>query len=249
MRKIHLDHSILQTTYLIIYILLFSVIILTPSLISGPLFLTKKIIIGEEILEGSLLFILFILGIFIYKLYEREIDKHKELIKSAHNDKKIIEGQLLDSLKYIGKVNIQIQEFKSIFDITNKYPETINDFKKVLHSLTHRVLGIVNTNWILFRIVDSNTGKTLSECFQTRQNVSPNYPLISNKMILEAKPIPSSKILISHPQNLNTLVFCVLPVEEISRDQNIFIQAILNEITMLYIIFNFLRLKNQDQLK
>jgi hypothetical protein len=247
MKKLSFHPSLLQISYFIIYIVLFAFIIYTPTLIKGPVYLTKKLIIEEEIIEGSLLCILLFLSILILNLYRREVIKHKELIRKIDDDRKITEGRLFDSFNYIGKVNVQIQEIKSIFNASNRYPETKNEFKKTFHFLSERVLGIVNANWVLFRIINNNTQKTLSECFETRQDFSCNYPLISNKMIIEKQPIPFTTV-ISHPQNLNILVYCALPIDKISNDQRIFIQAILNEITMLFVIFNSLYYKNGNKI-
>ena len=89
---------------------------------------------------------------------------------------------------------------------TNKYPETKNDFKKTFLFFGNRVLAIVNTDWVLFRIINSNTQKTISEQFETRQGFSFNYPHISNKMIIEKQPFLPFTTVISNPQNLNILV-------------------------------------------
>ena len=242
MKKLNFQPSFLQILYLIIYSILFSFIIFTPILIKGSVYLTEKFIVDEEIIEGSLL------GILILNLYKHEVYKQKELIKKINNDKKTAEEKLFDSLNYIGKVNVQIQEIKSIFNNTNKYPETKNDFKKTFRFLSGRVLGIVNTNWVLFRIINSNTQKTISECLETRQGFSFNHPHIRNKMIIEKQLISPFTTVVSNPQNLNILVCCVMPIDKISNDQRIFIQAIINEITMLFVILNSSYYKNENKI-
>ena len=248
MKKLNLHPSFLQILFFIIYVILFSFIIFTPTLINGPIYLSKKIIVEEEIIEGSLLCILFFLSIIILNVYKNEVYKHKEIIKTINNEKKITEERLFDSFNYIGKVNVQIQEIKSIFNASDRYPETKNDFKKIFRFLSGRVLGIVNTGWVLFRIININTQKTLSECFETRQDFSCNYPILGNKMIIEKQPILGVTTVISNPQNLNILVYCALPIDNISNDQHVFIQAILNEITKLYVIFNSLYDKNANKI-
>jgi len=248
MKKLNFHPSFLQILYFVIYIILFSLIIFTPTLINNPIYLSNKLIIEEEIIEGSLLCILFFLSILILNLYRHEVYKHKELIKLINNEKKIAEEKLSDSFNYIGKVNVQIQEIKSIFNASNRFPETKNEFKKTFHFLSGRVFGIVNTNWVLFRIINNSTQKTLSECFKTRQDFSCDYPIISNKMIIEKQIILPFTTVVSNPQNLNILVYCALPVDKISNDQNIFIQAILNEITMLFVVFNSLYYKNGNKI-
>jgi hypothetical protein len=248
MKKLNFQPSLLQILYLIIYLILFSFIVSTPILITGSVYLTEKFIIDEEIIEGLLLGILFFLSILILNLYKHEVYKQKELIKKINNDKKTAEEKLFDSMNYIGKVNVQIQEIKSIFNNTNKYPETKNDFKKTFRFLSGRVLGIVNTNWVLFRIINRSTQKTISECFETRQGFSFNHPQIKNKMIVEKQLVSPFTTVISDPQNLNILVCCVLPIDEISHEQRIFIQAIINEITMLFVILNSSYYKRENKL-
>jgi hypothetical protein len=238
MKKLNFQPRFLQIIYLIINILLFSVIVLTPKIISGPLYLSEKLIIEEEVIEGSLLCILLFLSILIYNLYKHEVYKQKEIINKINNDKKSAEEKLDDSFKYIGQINVQIQQIKSIFNNYDKFPETKNDFKKTLFYFSERVFGITDANWVLFRIINCNSGKTINEQFETRHGYTFEYPHISNKMIIEKQSRASFTIVISNPQNLNILACCVLPAEKISNDEHIFIQAITNEITMLFVILN-----------
>ncbi len=195
-------------------------------------------IFEEEIIEGSLLGILFLVSILILNLYKHESGKQSELIKKISNDKKTAEERLIESFKYIGQINVQIQAIKSIFNTTNKYPETKNDFKKTFIFYGNRTLAIVNTDWVLFRIIDSNTQKTISEQFETREGCSFNNPHISNKIIIEKQTLLHYTTIISNPQNLSIFCCCILPVEKINDDERIFIQAITNEITMLFVILN-----------
>ena len=248
MKKINFQPTFLQILYLGIYLILFAFIIYTPTLINGPVHLTKRLIIEEEIIEGTLIGILFFLSLLILNLYKHEVYKHKELIKKINNDKKTAEERLNDSFHYIGEINVQILEIKSIFNNIIKYPETKDDFKKIFIFFGERVLGIVNTNWVLFRIIDSNTQKTISEHFETRQGFSFKHPQISNKMIIEKQPILPFTSVISNPQNLNILASCILPIDKISDDQRVFIQAIIKEINMLFVILNSSYYKKENKI-
>jgi hypothetical protein len=227
-------------------VLLSSVIIITPILIRGAITITERFVIDEEIVEVILLGILFSLSVLIFKLFKREGVKHEELINKMKNDKKTTEERLFDSIRYIGKVNVQIEEIKSIFNTTNTYPETKNDFKKSLRFLSERVLGIVNTQWALIRIINSSTQRTLCECFETRQGYSGQYPQVSNKMVVERQLLSDLMTVISNSQNVKILVCCIMPIDEINEDQRIFIQAIINEIMMLFIILNSSYYKNSN---
>jgi hypothetical protein len=248
MNKLTYHATLLQSLYLIIYLLLSFVLIVTPLLITGSVYITEKFIIDEEIAEVILLGILFSLGILIFGLYKRETSKQEKLIKKMKDDKKTTEEKLFDSLSYIGKVNVQIEEIKTIFNTTNKYPETKNDFKKTFRFLSERVLGIVNTNWALFRIINTNTQRTISECFEKRHGFSCHYPHISNKMIVEKQLVSPYTTITSNLKNLNILVCCTMPIDKINSDQRVFIQAIINEIIMLFIILNSSYYKNGNNM-
>jgi hypothetical protein len=218
----------------------------TPKLINGPVHLTEKLIIEEEIIEGSLLGILFLLNVLILNLYKKEALKQKILIRRINDEKKSTEEKLDDSFKYIGQVNIQLQQIKSIFNNHSRFPETKNDFRKILFYYSERVFGIINAKWVLFRVINSNTQRTVHEQFEMRHGLIFDYPHISNKMIVEQQSCSPFATVISNPQNLNILVCCILSVDKISNDEQIFIQAITNEITMLFVILRSAYYKNSN---
>jgi hypothetical protein len=247
MRKFNFRPSFLQTLYLIIFIVLFAFIIYTPTLIKGPISLSSKFFLEEETFEGVLICILFIISIIIFNLYKREVGKQKELINKINNDKKKVEQRLNNSEQYIAIMNVQMQEIKSIFNTIDNYPETKEGLKKAFNFFGERVIGIVNCEWVLFRIVDFYNHRTICEHFGSRQGTSNNYPHVSNKMIIENQPVLPFTYVISSPKNLNIVVFCVMPVDKVSNDQQLFVQAIINEITKLFVILNSLYYKQESK--
>ena len=248
MRKINLKLSSMQIIYLIIFAILFSFVIYTPGLIKGPAQLTAKVILKEETIEGSLFCILFIMSILMLSLYKHEIDKHKELINKISTEKMKVENRLFDSEQYIGITNVQIQEIKYIFNSIDKFPETKEDLKKAFIFFGERVIGIVNSNWVLFRIIDINTQRTICEHFITRKGFTGNYPHVSNKMIIENQSILPFYYVNSNAKNLNIHVSCIVASDKISNDQRIFVQAIINEITKLFVILNSLYYKRENKI-
>lgn len=238
--------SFLQIIYLAVYVMLFGLIVYTPHLISGPVHITKKLILEEEIIEGSLAGILFLLNILILRLYRKEDAKQKMLIRKINEDRKSTEQKLHDSFRYIGQVNVQLQQIKSIFDNHDNFPETKNDFRRTLLYFGQRLFGIVDANWILFRIIDCNTERTIHEQFEVRQGFTFDYPHISNKSVVEQHSCsPFTTVISDHP-NLNILVCCIIPLDKISNEEKIFINAIVNEITMLFVILNSAFYKSPD---
>jgi hypothetical protein len=248
MKKKRLQPSFLQSIYFIIILILFGIIICTPTLIKGPLNISSKLIVEEETIEGVLLLFLLIIGFLILKLYRHESDKQKEMIRKISDEKKRVNDRLTDTEQYIGITNVQIQEIKHIFNSIEKFPETKDDFNKAVSFFSERVIGIVNPQWVLFRIIDRNTQRTFYEYSSSRPGISYSLPHISNKMVIEKKSIVHLTYLISNPKNLNILAFCIIPVDRISNDQNVFIQAIINEITKLFVILNSLYNKKEDKI-
>lgn len=238
----------MQILYLVVFAVLFALVLYTPALIKGPAQLTSKLILKEETIEGSLFCILFIMSILMLNLYKREIDKHKELIDKISTEKMKVENRLFDSEQYIGITNVQIQEIKYIFNSIDKFPETKEDLKKAFIFFGERVIGIVNSNWVLFRIIDISTQRTICEHFVTRKGFTCNYPRVSNKMVIENQPILPFYYVNSNAKNLNILVSCIMAIENISNDQRIFVQAIINEITKLFVILNSLYYKRENKI-
>jgi hypothetical protein len=222
---------------------LFSLIIYTPTLIRGPVHLTKKLILEEDTIEGILLGILFIVSVLILSLYKAEVNKHKELIDEIKVDKKKVEERLHVSDQYIGKVNVQLQEIKSIYNSIDNYPKSKKELKKTFNYYGERILGIVKSDWVLIRIIDCNTRRTISEHYEVMQNRLPEYPHVSNKMIMENKQPVSHTSVVYNPANLDILVFCILPVEKINSEERIFIQAVID----LYVIINSVYYKNNGR--
>jgi hypothetical protein len=248
MKKLNFRPSFLQILYLIIFTILFAFIIYTPTLIKGPVSLTPKFILEEETFEGSLICILFIISILILNLYKREVNRHKELITKINGEKKKVEERLTDSEQYIAVLNVQIQEIKSIFNTIDKYPETKDGLKKAFNFFGDRIIGIVNSEWALFRIIDSKNQRTICEHFGSRKGLKHSYPHVSNKMIIEKETVLPYSYVISNPKNLNILVACIMPVDKITNDQRVFIQAIINEVTKLFVILNSLYFKKESNL-
>ena len=239
MKKINFHPSLLQILYFLILLILFSFIIFTPTLIKGSATINENLIFEEETIEGSLVGVLMILGIMILGIYKHEIQRHKDQIKRIDEEKQRVAGRLLVSDQYIGQVNVQITEIESIFNFIDKYPQTKADFNKVFSFFGERVLGIIYAKWALIRIINRDTQKTVTEHFHLRPGSTSDYPHVSNKMIIEKQPLLTHTTIISKPDNLEFLVSCTIPVDKINKHQLGFIQAIVNEITMLFVIYNF----------
>jgi hypothetical protein len=215
----------LENLYIAILGFLVLLIVATPYLINRGIS-----VLDEEILEVVTSAFLFVVGFLIYSLYKRDIARKQKSID--------------ESLNYIGNINLQISHIKSIFNQMKKYPENKNDFKAAIKFLANKALGIVGVDWILFRIIEIESAKTLSEHFQARGKVTLVRYEVSNKSLVQYKACQGCSVVQSDQENFDMQAFCVLPTEKISEEQKIMLKAIVNNLAMIYLIFTSTHYEN-----
>jgi len=229
---------LLEGIYIILLVCLFTLIISTPYLISNKVSLTHNIIIDEEFVEGLLIALLLVISYVVSARYRKELDEYRSEITNLSAKKADVESRLTDAFKYIGAVNVQIEEIESLFLSLNKYPEDKKDFKNSLSYLAQKVLGIVNVDWIIFRIIDIDSLKTLREFSETRGSAVLLKHNISNKSLVGAKSIDGCDVISSNQKNLTIKVFCIIPsVDHMTAIQKGLVQTVVNALEMLFIIF------------
>jgi hypothetical protein len=210
--------NLLKNLYIILMALLFTLIVLTPLLVSQGIYF-----LSEEPLEAIIIFILFVVGLFIYSLYKKNLEQ-KEI-------------ELNQTLNYIGAVNLQVSQIKSIFDTFTRYPENKKDFKYLFESLADKALAGVNGDWVLFRIIDMSNGKTLTEYAKARGPAVLLKYEVGNKDLMENKNSKGCWIVSSMQENFSIKAFCIMPIESINENQEVLLRAIVNNLGMLYLIF------------
>jgi len=224
------NENLLRNIFIILMIFLFLLIISTPILVSRGTasFLDEK---TKEIVEAGMLFVLVAIGFAIYFLYKRRLEQK--------------EKQLNEILNYVGAINLQVDQIKSITDTLTRYPESKKDFKYLFESIAERALAAVNGDWVLFRIVDVDSGKTLTEYAKARGAAVLLKFEVSNKELLGNKNPADCRIVASIQENLRIRVFCVMPVEFLDKNQEVLLKAIVNNLSMLYIIFTSKAVRKQ----
>jgi len=218
--------NLLKNFYLAVGSVLILLIIATPELVRGP--------IGsfdEELAEVILITLLFLFCFLVYYLYHLEVKKNREQLNAA--------------LIHIGSINIQVSQIKSIFSDIKKYPENKDDFRHILKLLANKVLGAVNVEWVLFRIIQTDSLKTLVELDETRggSEEARRYNF-SNRILCAGKNAQGCSVFESTQNNSNVRAFCVLPGNAVDENQKILIQAIADNLGMLYLIFASIYSKN-----
>ena len=232
-RKIRL----LEGIYIVVLILLFSLIVFTPYLITNKALLINNILMDEELVEGLLIALLLVISSLVSARYRKKFVEYRGQITALSVKKADVESRLADAFKYIGAVNVQIGEIQSLFLSLDKYPEDNKGFKKSLSFLAQRVFGIVNVDWVVFRIINVDSLKTLREYSETRGTALCLKHNISNKSLVGTKAVDGCTVINSDQKNLTIRVSCIIPSENLTATQKGFVETIVNALEMLFIVF------------
>ncbi len=212
----------LKNFYLLVLGVLVLLMIFTPWLITrGFSFF------DEEFSEVVSLALLSLVGFFIYYLYQKEAKQQEEA--------------LVDAQKHIGKINLQIAYFKDTFCDIKKYPRNKSELKYIFDTFSQKILGSVNVPWVLFRVVDTQKTKTLTEFFLPRgvkeKNSAIVYPNIGNKSLIKNNG-KSYLVFTSSQDNFNVKAFSIVPKKAISEDEAILLKRVASDLEMIYLIYS-----------
>ncbi|MGD8470021.1 MAG: hypothetical protein PVJ54_07070 [Desulfobacterales bacterium] len=224
-------------TYMVIITLLLSAVVFTPVFITNHLLLFKKYVIEEDAVEAVFIIILLLIAYTVSNIYKKELKKFRQQTRKLIRDNCDLSSKLNDAFKYIGGVNVQIQQIRSIFCGLRRYPTTENAFKKDLTLFARKVLGIVNADWVMIRIICQSNLRTMKEHLESRKNRKFICKGISNKAIVANRSIEGYSIVASSRYNSVIMGVCVFPKKSLDEEEKILAEAITNQIEMLYLIF------------
>ena len=237
-RDVEKKIKLIQAVYLAGLALLFFLVVLTPYFIQGNFQLKNRGIVREEIAEGAVIALLLIVGYFASVIHKKEFGKYQKELIELTTCKCDLENRLKDAFYYIGEVNVQLLEIKSVFSALQKYPESKKDYRSILMFLGRKALEIANVDWVMFRIINPDNLRTIHEHSETRGSAILLKHNISNRAMVSNEAIADCSVVSSEQENLSIKAFCILPTEELTASQGILIGAIVNELEMLFIIFN-----------
>ena len=234
--------TLAEKIYFLLLVIFFFFIIFINNFIQGNIGVGKNIIIREEHIESFFIIIIFIIGYIIFKLYKQEIAKQKEHANGIKN-------RLDDAFKYIGQVNVQIKAVKEALSGLKKFPEKKSDLKNIINFLVEKVLAIVNSDWALLRIIDLEDGHILREKSIARGEAVLFKHNINSQKLINKEPIGEYSVVTTEQKNLGLKAFIVLPIKTLNKEQRILIEAIAQELEMIFLIFDskyYKRNKNED---
>jgi hypothetical protein len=228
--------TFLELIYILTIVLLFSAVAFTPVFIRHHFLVFKKFLVQEDILEAVLIITQLLIAYLLSNIYKKELKKYRQKTRRLSGDNCDLSSKLANAFKYIGGVNVQIEEIRSIFCRLRRYPATESAFKAELALVARKLLGIVNADWVVIRIIRQDNLRTLKEHFESRKNGSVVNKGISNKAIVANQAIEGFSIVASDPDFSLILVACVFPKQRLTEEEKILVAAIANQIEMLYII-------------
>ncbi|SRR5574344_125768 len=218
-------------------VILFLIIIDALIIIGAPFFKFCFFGLSNDGSEAIFIAIMFLLMVVLSSFYAREVNKY-------HKQQEELEERLRETFKYIGSINLQLEEMKKVFSSVNKYPESKKDIQALFVHTAERILGIINVDWVLLKIVDVKTGNNLHEYFISRGNKKVEKIKVENKELLSGDcSFGACKIVKSNQENFNIKAFCILPEAKKDSNQEFLINSIVNQLEMLFIIFNSLYYK------
>jgi hypothetical protein len=227
----------LEFTYIVTIVLLLSAVILTPFIIRGHFLLVKKYVIQEDILEAVLIIVLLLIAYLLSAVYKNDLKKYRRQSRRLSVDNSDLMSKLIDAFKYIGGINVQIQEIRSILCGVRRYPAAENEFRRDLALFARKLLAIVNSDWVVIRIIDQTNLRTIREHLESRKKGNFYIKGISNRAIVAKQTIDGYSIVASQVDNSTIRVVSVFPKKSLDEKEKVLVEAITHQIEMLYLIF------------
>lgn len=217
--------------------ILMIMVICTPFLVRRWIANTDRLLGEEEVLETLLIAVLLSLAYALSRIYKALIRTHREEIQRLAMHNTTLQCRLTEAFKYIGDVNVQLQEIRSVFSLLNRLPQSRKDFKNLLRVFAQKALTIANTDWVAVRIIDRPSLRTVIEHLEPRRKSIALNPHIGNKSIVERGPIAGLSVIRCENETLDMAVACIFPRNELSWEEKTLLEAIAGEIELFFIAF------------
>ncbi len=208
--------------------------------------MTNRWFIEQGIAETLLIAVLLSVAYALSRLYQKLLRVYHEEIQSLTLSNRTLQDRLTDAFKYIGKVNVQLQEIRSAISLLTRLPESHRDFKNLLRMFAQKARTIANTDWVAVRIIDRPSLRTVIEHLEFRRERPDLHPHIPNKSIVAGEPIPGRTVIRCGNDNLDITVGCIFPREEMSWEEKILLEAIAGEIELLFLVSTALNLHGSN---
>lgn len=204
------------------------VLLLIPWIIMEDLFS-----IAEEAWESITILFFLTLIYSAYHLYFKELKRLKSNIGN-------LEDRLQETFKYIGSVNLQIDEIKKAFVNFKKYPENKKEMQEMFDYFSEKIINIINADWVVLKIIDIESGKTIRQNEYKREKDLKTMKIENHDILAGRCYLQTCTIIRSGQENLRIKAACILPIKLKNREQELFVQSIINQIEMMFLVYSSL---------
>lgn len=150
-----------------------------------------------------------------------------------------LEERLKETFKYIGSVNLQIDEIKKTFSNFKKYPENRKEIEEVFNYFSQKILSLVNADWVVLKVINIENNQTLKTTKFVRGKKDFLVPEIKNDDILAGECyLHNCSIIKSEQENLKIKASCILPIKIKNNEEKFFIQSLINQLEMMFLVYS-----------
>jgi hypothetical protein len=104
----------LRAVFLAVAGVMLLLIAATPLLIAHGIALFKRVVFEEDAIETVLILVLFLVTYLSSRTYRSVVAFYQKRSRRLAADKTILSDRLTDAFRYIGTVNVQLQEIRSV---------------------------------------------------------------------------------------------------------------------------------------
>ncbi len=145
----------------LVYLLFFVLAIMSPSIVAHSYFG-----LNERRVEETLIFIFGIAGLMTFLVYNRIVESRLRERDTAIDDAERAKKELIDSYRYIGQVNRQIEMLKSLSNQTSMTLVDAELYRKdLLQSIVSNAAAVIGSRHAVLRFIDLTRLRTESETY------------------------------------------------------------------------------------
>lgn len=222
--------------YFSILLVLLLCVSTTPLLIRHGISITEHLMVEEEVLETVLILALLGISFLILIRFTNRLKAYQEAVNRAVHEKSKLVTRLTEAFRYIGKVNVEIQEIESVLCGVAFYPQSKKGFKQLIDRLASRAMTVAAAPWLVVRMVDRQSGQTVNEHAVRHPGYALPPATLGNRTILNGVRVDGLQTIGPRQQNLDLLTVFILPALTIPSEKTVLLIAILNQIEMLFIL-------------
>ncbi len=221
------------------------VIFLSSALVLTTPWVVRENLLGikEEIWQTIIIFFFLVLIYAASFLYFKEFRRLQRYQGS-------LEERLQETFKYIGSINLQIDEIKRAFSNFKKYPKSKKDINEVFEFFSEKILSMVDADWVVLKVINLENQKTIKQNKKVRAKKNPKTPTINNKDILNNTcNLKTCTIIVSEQENLSIKACCILPFKLKNEEERFFIQSVINQLEMMFLVFSSFYYNKNNNIK